>query len=153
MAILQVVSARAGHLTLFSTLIMLALATSSAAFAAVRAGWLRALAAAAAAFLLGLAAEWAGTGTAVLEAARHRAGRHDEPGRRPAALGQFAVWQDGAALDHFLTSSPVAGWRMAGRETWSVRLRYAGGHGRWAGRDPFAGRWPPPRSRASRSPC
>ncbi len=28
---------------------------------------------------------------------------------------------------------------MAGRETWSVRLRYAGGHGRWAGRDPFAG--------------
>ncbi|MGP7996961.1 MAG: hypothetical protein ACLPKI_06535 [Streptosporangiaceae bacterium] len=61
MAILQVVSARAGHLTLFSTLIMLALATSSAAFAAVRAGWLRALAAAAAAFLLGLAAEWAGT--------------------------------------------------------------------------------------------
>ena len=52
----------------------------------------------------------------------------------------LAVWQDEAALEQFLAGSPVAaGWRQSGGESWSVRLRYAGGHGRWGGRDPFAG--------------
>ena len=55
----------------------------------------------------------------------------------------FAVWRDAAALDRFLACSPVpAGWRETGQETWSVRLRYAGGHGQWGGRDPFAGMTP-----------
>ncbi|HTT54063.1 MAG TPA: carotenoid biosynthesis protein [Streptosporangiaceae bacterium] len=82
MAILQVMSARAGHLILFTTLIVLVLATSSVAFAAVRAGWPRALAAAAAAFLLGLAAEWAGTRTGFPFGAYHYTGR-----LRPAVGG------------------------------------------------------------------
>ena len=52
----------------------------------------------------------------------------------------FAVWQDEAALDRFLAESPIpAEWRSNGQETWTVRLGYAGGHGQWGGRDPFAG--------------
>jgi heme-degrading monooxygenase HmoA len=52
----------------------------------------------------------------------------------------FAVWDDEAALEAFLGQSPIpAAWREAGHETWSVRLAYAGGHGQWGGRDPFAG--------------
>lgn len=52
----------------------------------------------------------------------------------------FAVWQDETALDRFLAESPIAAeQRAAGQETWTVRLRYAGGHGQWGGRDPFAG--------------
>lgn len=50
----------------------------------------------------------------------------------------FAVWDGERDLDTFLTSSSVAErWRRAGSESWSVRLAPAGGHGRWAGRDPF----------------
>jgi hypothetical protein len=52
----------------------------------------------------------------------------------------FAAWQDEAALDRFLANSPIAAERRSnGQENWTVRLRYAGGHGRWGGRDPFGG--------------
>jgi uncharacterized membrane protein len=63
MAVAQVASSRAGHLELFVSLIVAALAVASVSFTAVASGWPRALSAAAAAFVLGLAAEWAGTRT------------------------------------------------------------------------------------------
>jgi uncharacterized membrane protein len=63
MAAAQVASARAGHLELFVSLIVLLLAVASVSFTAIGSGWPRALGAAAAAFALGLTAEWAGTRT------------------------------------------------------------------------------------------
>jgi hypothetical protein len=47
----------------------------------------------------------------------------------------FAVWEDEAALEAFLDTSPVA-CRWAGAvEAWHVRLADAQGHGRWTGAD------------------
>jgi putative membrane protein len=63
MAVAQVTSSRAGHLELFVSLIVAALAVASVSFTAVGSGWVRALSAAAAAFALGLATEWVGTRT------------------------------------------------------------------------------------------
>lgn len=63
MAVTQVVSSRAGHLEIFVSLIVVLLAVASVSFTALGPGWPRALSAAAAAFALGLAAEWAGTRT------------------------------------------------------------------------------------------
>ena len=63
MAVTQVVSSRAGHLEIFVSLIVVLLAVASVSFTALGPGWPRALCAAAAAFALGLAAEWAGTRT------------------------------------------------------------------------------------------
>ncbi|HEY8046975.1 MAG TPA: carotenoid biosynthesis protein [Streptosporangiaceae bacterium] len=63
MAVTQVASSRAGHLEIFVTLIVALLAVASVSFTAIGPGWPRALSAAAAAFALGLAAEWAGTRT------------------------------------------------------------------------------------------
>jgi uncharacterized membrane protein len=63
MAVAQVASSQAGHLEIFVTLIVAALAVASVSFTALSWGWPRAVAAAAAAFALGLAAEWAGTRT------------------------------------------------------------------------------------------
>lgn len=63
MAVAQVVSSRTGHLEIFVSLIVVLLAVASVSFTAIGAGWPRALSAAAAAFALGLAAEWAGTRT------------------------------------------------------------------------------------------
>ena len=63
MAVAQVVSSRSGHLEIFVTLIVVALAVASVSFTAAVWGWPRAISAAAAAFALGMAAEWAGTRT------------------------------------------------------------------------------------------
>ena len=56
-----------------------------------------------------------------------------------ARTAVFAVWDDEAALDAFLaTSSLAARWHTA-QESWHVRLRSVGGHGRWRGIDPLDG--------------
>jgi hypothetical protein len=68
-------------------------------------------------------------------------GRGDDTGPsadvRRTAL--FAVWEDAAALDRFVTSSPLARRWQHADEAWGVRLRGAGGHGRWRGVDVLDG--------------
>src|SRR4051794_41344513 len=50
----------------------------------------------------------------------------------------FAVWDDDAALDAFLASSPVArGWRSG--EHYAVRLAPLRSRGAWGGSDPLGG--------------
>ena len=45
----------------------------------------------------------------------------------------FAVWQDEAALDRFLASSPIAAeWRSNGQEVLDGPARLRGGRGQWA---------------------
>ncbi len=57
------------------------------------------------------------------------------PSIDPARTAVFAVWRDEADLDRFLDTHPIAArWRSAA-ETWHVRLRLLGGHGRWRGVD------------------
>ena len=52
----------------------------------------------------------------------------------------FAVWEDEAALDAFLATSPVAErWAALARERFSVRLAPLRSHGGWGGRNPLAG--------------
>jgi hypothetical protein len=45
----------------------------------------------------------------------------------------FAVWEDDAALEAFLDTSPVARRWAGAVEAWHVRLADAQGHGRWTG--------------------
>jgi quinol monooxygenase YgiN len=68
-------------------------------------------------------------------------GRGDDtgPSADPRRTAMFAVWEDEDALDRFLRSPEVVD-RLAGLdESWSVRLRGVGGHGRWRGVDVLAG--------------
>ena len=52
----------------------------------------------------------------------------------------FAVWEEEAALDAFLASSPVAArWEELARERWHVKLACLRSKGAWGGSDPLAG--------------
>ena len=52
----------------------------------------------------------------------------------------FAVWQDEAALDAFLTASPIARrWAQLAGETWHVKLDPLRASGAWGGSNPLAG--------------
>ncbi len=53
----------------------------------------------------------------------------------------FAVWENEAALEQFLASSPVsAHWHRHGIETWTVALQPLAAHGTWGGADPLGHR-------------
>ncbi len=68
-------------------------------------------------------------------------GRGDDtgPGADLARTALFAVWEDEAALDRFMTDGFAARRWASAEETWHVRLRTLGGHGRWRGVDPLTG--------------
>jgi heme-degrading monooxygenase HmoA len=66
------------------------------------------------------------------------AGDNTAGGADLARTAVFAVWENEAALDAFVDASSIAArWRGA-QESWHVRLRGIGGHGRWRGVDPLA---------------
>lgn len=67
-------------------------------------------------------------------------GRGDDTGPSvdPRRTALFAVWRDEADLDAFLGGPFGARWATAD-ESWHVRLRGVGGHGRWRGVDVLAG--------------
>ena len=66
-------------------------------------------------------------------------GNDTGPGADLARSAVFAVWDDESDLERFLASHPIAQrWERA-TESWHVRLRALGGHGRWRGVDPLDG--------------
>ncbi len=68
------------------------------------------------------------------------AGDHTGSGADFARTALFAVWEDEAALDDVparRVTSPAGG--DGAQESWHVRLRGVGGHGRWRGVDPLEG--------------
>jgi heme-degrading monooxygenase HmoA len=56
-----------------------------------------------------------------------------------ARTAVFAVWESEVALDAFMTASRIAARWQHTEESWHVRLRTIGGHGRWRGIDPLEG--------------
>jgi hypothetical protein len=67
------------------------------------------------------------------------AGDHTGSGADLARTAVFAVWEDETALDAFLRGNHIARRWQGAQESWHVRLRGVGGHGRWRGVDPLDG--------------
>lgn len=66
-------------------------------------------------------------------------GSNTGPGADSRRTALFAVWENEADLDRFLSDHRIAQrWERA-EEQWSVRLRRLGGHGMWRGVDPLDG--------------
>ena len=61
------------------------------------------------------------------------------PGADLARSALFAVWEDESDLDRFLATNPIAHRWGRAAESWHVRLKALGGHGRWRGVDPLDG--------------
>lgn len=62
------------------------------------------------------------------------------PTPHPGRSALLAVWEDEAALETFLRTSPVAErWQAHGKETWHVRLEPRHSHGTCGGENPFEG--------------
>lgn len=62
------------------------------------------------------------------------------PVPNPRCSAFLAVWDDEAALDDFLETSPVSQrWEAHAKERWHVRLEPVHTHGTWGGANPFAG--------------
>jgi heme-degrading monooxygenase HmoA len=68
-------------------------------------------------------------------------GRGDDtgPGADLARTAVFAVWNDEGDLDRFEEQHRIAARWAGASESWHVRLRSIGGHGRWRGVDPLEG--------------
>lgn len=60
------------------------------------------------------------------------------PGADLRRTALFAVWDHEADLDRFEETHRIAKRWQGAAESWHVRLRLIGGHGRWRGVDPLA---------------
>ncbi|MEP1126558.1 MAG: spheroidene monooxygenase [Ilumatobacter sp.] len=66
-------------------------------------------------------------------------GNDTGPGADLSRSAVFAVWNEESDLDDFLGTHPIARRWDHAAESWHVRLRSLGGHGRWRGVDPLDG--------------